>query len=151
MGEGAWGYEYENAVQQVATWGRGQWAGILTDPQIPLPIKRDLASMIDQTGRETKAAHDSDVARWAHRYRRNPRLAGVLIQQVPDPRDQESAYLRGHPAMILYVFKDGRVNQVEYRPDGRITSDWWWRAKPDDPVWLQLRDIEVGLDDLNSQ
>lgn len=150
VGEGAWGYEYSHAMDLVVTWGREQWAPILRHPKIPFGVKQDLVDAIAESGKETKAEHDSDVVRWAHRYRGSPRLAGILIQQVPDSREQESAYADGHPAMILYVFRDGRVNQVEFRPDGRITTDWWWHAKPDDPVWAQLRDIQVGLDDLNS-
>jgi len=63
---------------------------------------------------------------WTNKHLGSADLAGVSIQQFPDCVHESPAWDGKHPAMILFVMWDGRVNQVEYEPSGKIRSDWWW-------------------------
>lgn len=85
------------------------------------------------------ASEPADRTRWATRYSDDPQLAGVVVQQYPDCQYEASRYRGRHPAMILYVFQDGRVNQVGFEPDGAIHEDFWWTIGPDHYLWAKLQ------------
>ena len=70
---------------------------------------------------------DGTVGPWKNRHSGNPELAGVSVQQFPDCAYESVRYEGKHPAMILFVMWDGRVNQVEYEPSGTVSADWWWK------------------------
>ncbi|MCY2929113.1 MAG: hypothetical protein NTV86_06385 [Planctomycetota bacterium] len=83
---------------------------------------------------------DESVGHWVNRYPRNPNLLGVQVRQFPELRAEASRYEGRHPYRVTYVFKDGRVNQVTYEPDGRgrAGGDIWYRLPPGDPLWTSL-------------
>ena len=87
------------------------------------------------------------VGHWENRHAGNPDLAGVLVQQFPDCAYDAPRFEGGHPAMILFVMWDGRVNQVEYEPSGEVSGDFWWKLELPryDYVWEQL-DYTQGSD-----
>ncbi len=78
------------------------------------------------------------VGRWTNRYADDPNLAGVRVQQFPDCSGDAARHEGRHPAMILYVFKNGRVNQNGFEPDGTIREDFWWSIGPDHYLWDQI-------------
>ncbi len=78
------------------------------------------------------------VGQWTNRYAGDPDLAGVRVQQFPDCWGDAAQYEGRHPAMILYVFKDGRVNQNGFKPDGMIEEDFWWKIGPTHYLWEQI-------------
>lgn len=94
-------------------------------------------------------SHEPSVGSWTNRHAKNPDLAGVLVQQFPDSSHEASERKGKHPAMILFVMWDGRVNQVGYRPSGEIIEDFWWDLKQGSHdfsyVWEQL-DYSHGSD-----
>ena len=63
---------------------------------------------------------------WINLHQKNPDLIGISVQQLPDNKSDEAAYKGKHPAMIVYVFKDGKAHQVSYTPSGQIENGWWW-------------------------
>jgi hypothetical protein len=75
---------------------------------------------------------------WVNIHRRNPDLVGVWVQQLPDCAGDHDRYVGRHPAMIIFVFKNNKAHQVEYDPDGRVTSGFWWDIPPDHFIWSQL-------------
>lgn len=75
------------------------------------------------------------VGRWVNKYPGDPGLLGVRVQQFPDCPDDAAGYEGRHPGMVLYVFKDGRVNQVEYEPDGMVHADFWFTIPPGHYLW----------------
>ena len=86
------------------------------------------------------ALRDESVGRWINRYPKDPGLLGVKVQQFPDSLAGARRYEGRHPARVSYVFKDGRANQVNYEPDGKIPEggDIWYRLAPGDPLWTSL-------------
>jgi hypothetical protein len=87
-------------------------------------------------------AASSNQGAWVNVHAATPGLAGVKVQQFPDCSGDEERYRGRHPCMILFVFKDGRVHQVCYEPDGRFSQpdspEFWWRLGKDDVIWSQL-------------
>jgi hypothetical protein len=79
------------------------------------------------------------VGPWTNRYQGDPTLAGVVVQQFPDCGAEAPEYEGQHPAMILFVFKDGRVNQNGFEPDGKVREDFWWKLKDGDALWKDVR------------
>ena len=79
---------------------------------------------------------------WINVHAATPGLAGVRVQQFPDCDEDLDRYCGRHPAMILYVFKDGRVHQLGFEPDGKPCSphaeDFWWRISNDSWLWSEL-------------
>ncbi|MBA3662576.1 MAG: hypothetical protein H0W64_12725 [Gammaproteobacteria bacterium] len=67
------------------------------------------------------------VGRWNNKHKDNNDLIGVRIQQFPDCAGESKPYEGKHPAMIIYVMRDGTCNQVRYSPEGKITEDFWWK------------------------
>jgi len=78
------------------------------------------------------------VGPWINRFDGVKGLAGVIVQQFPDNSADAPDYQGKHPAMILYVFKDGRVNQCGFDPNGNITEDFWWKLAPGDSMWSEI-------------
>jgi len=88
--------------------------------------------------------HNLTVGQWTNRYHGDPNLAGVVVQQFPDCAGEALRFEGHHPALVLYVFKDGRVNQIGFEPDGKVRENFWWRIKNDDPLWKQIRPVGSG-------
>ena len=86
------------------------------------------------------------IGNWTNYHSGNIDLAGVRIQQFPDNREFEPWEGR-HPAMILYVMWDGRVNQIGYKPDGSVQENFWWQITEGNGryLWENL-DYSVGSD-----
>ena len=78
------------------------------------------------------------VGAWVNRYAGRSDLAGVVVQQFPDCPHEAANYEGRHPAMILYVFDDGRVNQNGFTPEGAVEEDFWWKAEPHHPLWERM-------------
>jgi hypothetical protein len=68
---------------------------------------------------------------WINIHQKNPDLFGVYVKQAPDNKADAAVYLGKHPAMIIYVFKNGKAHQVSYTPSGQIESGFWWDVPPD--------------------
>lgn len=66
---------------------------------------------------------------WVNIYIGNPELAGVTILQEPPQKRQGLSYQGKHPFGISFVMWDGTVNEVYYKPDGKVISAGWWRLK----------------------
>jgi hypothetical protein len=79
-----------------------------------------------------------EVGPWVNIHRKNPDLVGVRVQQFPDCQYEAKRYEGKHPAMVIYVFRSGWAHQVEYAPDGRIESGFWWKVAPDHCIWERL-------------
>ncbi len=43
--------------------------------------------------------------------------------------------------MIIYVFEDGRANQIDYDPDGTVNQDFWYNLAADDYLWKTIEPI----------
>lgn len=86
----------------------------------------------------TGTAPASTVGRWANRYPGHPDLVGVQVRQFPDAAVQAQRYQGRHPATVIYVFKNGRANRVNYEPDATILQDYWFPLAPGDPLWNNL-------------
>jgi hypothetical protein len=84
--------------------------------------------------------HDRTVGKWANQHEGDVGLAGIQVQQFPDNAYEARRWEGKHPVMILYVFKDGRVHQNVFEPDGRISTDFWWKEKlgPDTTLWRTI-------------
>lgn len=74
---------------------------------------------------------------WTNRYRNDPNLAGVMVQQFTDGDDNFSFEERNgkHPCMVLYAFWDNRYVQIAYTPDGYETSKFWFKID-ESTQWL---------------
>jgi hypothetical protein len=92
---------------------------------------------------------DDSIGDWKNIHSMNPELAGVLVQQFPDSSFGASVYQGAHPAMILFVMWDGRVNQIGYEPSGKAEENFWWnlneRPRDYSYIWEQL-DYSKGSD-----
>ena len=92
---------------------------------------------------------DQSVGEWGNIHSKNLGLAGVLVQQFPDCSLEAAAWEGKHPAMILFVMWDGRVNQIGYKPSGMITENFWWHLSSDSHdysyIWKQV-DYTYGSD-----
>ena len=75
---------------------------------------------------------------WINIHQKNPDLIGVYVQQVPDNKADATAYQGKHPAMIIYVFKNGKAHQVSYTPSGQIESGFWWSIPSDNWIYSHL-------------
>ncbi len=86
------------------------------------------------------ALRDESVGRWVNRHPHDAGLLGVQVRQFPDSPVGARCYEGRHPARVCYVFKDGRVNQINYEPDGNVQEggDIWYRLAPGDPLWTSL-------------
>ena len=119
------------------------WIGVVSCS----PTKQDRASEV-VWGPSIQPVSDV-IGKWKNIHEGNPELAGVEIQQYPDSALEAPAWEGGHPAMILFVMWDGRVNQRGYRPDGTVREDFWWdlNDKKDyySHIWDEL-DFSVGGD-----
>lgn len=89
--------------------------------------------------------HDLAVGQWDNTHTDNSELAGVIVQQFPDNSHDAPKYESKHPCIILFVMWDGRVNELQYKPSGKITSNSWWHIKAESYIWKQL-DFSVGSD-----
>lgn len=78
------------------------------------------------------------IGKWENKYQGNADLAGIRVQQFPDCFEQAHLYEGKHPTMILYVFKDARVNKVTYNPDGTVDEDLWFSIGPDSCLWTTI-------------
>ncbi len=81
---------------------------------------------------------DFRVGQWVNIHEKNENLVGVRVQQFPDCQHDAKPHEGKHPAMILFVFRDGAVHQLAYDPDGRVTGGFWWKISKNDPLWEQL-------------
>jgi len=85
------------------------------------------------------------VGHWTNKYSGNPDLAGVRVQQFPDCAYEAPGYEGRHPAMVIYVFKDGRANQIGYDPDGTIREDFWYKLAPDHYLWKTIEHVPLSV------
>ena len=76
------------------------------------------------------------VGEWKNLYKRDPKLLGYRVQQFPDSHYLAPDYEGRHPAMVIYVFKDLRVRQMGFEPDGTVREDFWWKESAQDSVLL---------------
>ncbi len=87
--------------------------------------------------------------KWTNIHSSNPDLAGVLVQQFPDSSFEAPAWEGKHPAMILFVMWNGRVNQLGYEPSGMVRENFWWNMETSEHnysyIWEQL-DYSLGSD-----
>lgn len=97
-----------------------------------------LALVIFVSGCHSREEDDFTTGTWSNRYEGDASLAGVIVQQFPDNLQTAVLYEGRHPAMILYVFEDGKVNQVGFTPDGEVREDFWWEIEPDSYIWDQI-------------
>ena len=74
---------------------------------------------------------------WINLHQKNANLLGVYVQQLPDNKADTAAYRGKHPAMVIYVFKGGKVHQVEYTPSGQVENGFWSEIPPNH--WLYGR------------
>lgn len=110
----------------------------------PITFPKDAdASLFETEG--PAPVYDRSVGKWTNRYSACIDLAGVVVQQFPDCAGDAPRYEGRHPAMILYVFKDGSVNQNSFAPSGGLLEDFWWKAAPDDWIWTRLDEIPLEL------
>jgi hypothetical protein len=80
---------------------------------------------------------------WINLHRRNPDLLGVDVQQFPDNQYDAKAYRGTHPAMVIFVFKNGKAHQVEYTPSGQVESGFWFDIPDGDKIYDRIdRNIE---------
>ena len=88
------------------------------------------------------------VARVQNLYAGNPQLAGISIAQSSDELGSYEKYLGKHPALVCYVFWDGRVQQYNYEPDGKLMEKpFWWPRKLEvgNGSWKEV-DFSYGSD-----
>ena len=89
------------------------------------------------------------TGKWTNIHFSNPDLAGVLVQQFPDNPYEAPAWEGKHPAMILFVMWNGRVNQLGYEPSGKVRENFWWNIESSEHdysyIWEQL-DYPQGSD-----
>lgn len=78
---------------------------------------------------------DFTIGRWVNIHEKNPDLVGVYVQQFPDCPHDAARYEGKHPATVIYVFKNNKAHQMEYAPDGRVLSGFWWDVSADDWIW----------------
>jgi len=76
----------------------------------------------------------SRTGAWTNLHAGDPELAVIRIQQYPDCLLERDRYVGKHPAMILYIFEDGRVHQTGFEPDGTMHEDFWFTTGPHDPL-----------------
>jgi hypothetical protein len=86
---------------------------------------------------------------WTNLYAGDQRLAALAVIQYPENPYESWSYAGKHPCNIWYAFWDGRVRQIQYRPDGTVLNDFWWPARlrlmPGNSVW-QTFDFSYGSD-----
>ena len=90
------------------------------------------------------------IGPWQNAYAGNEELAGVVISQFPEAGRYPwliESYKGKHPAMILYYFWNGRINQRAFEPDGTETENFWWNdsLKPGEWIW-RVVDYSQGSD-----
>ncbi len=90
---------------------------------------------------------DTSVGRWENPFRHSANLAGVITQQFPDGGDFKP-YEGKHPCMILFVFWDGRIRQINYEPDGSSHDAQWWHLGPENQFYWDQVDFTHGSDPL---
>ena len=73
---------------------------------------------------------DHSVGKWENKYKDDPNLFAVYVHQFPTPLSDQPAYEGRHPAMIIYVFNDGRANQIGFDPVGKLQEDFWYHVDP---------------------
>jgi hypothetical protein len=78
------------------------------------------------------------TGKWINIHGNNPDLLGVFVQQFPECQYEAKPYEGKHPAMVIYVFRNGKAHQTCYDPDGRITSGWWWDVPKEHWILSQL-------------
>lgn len=127
-------------------------------PQIALSVLLFLIGCSTQEANESlppavevpvPSIRDTSIKAWKNIHRANLDLAGVLLQQFPDSSLEAPSFEGKHPAMILFVMWDGRVNQIGYEPSGKISENFWWDLNEGDRdysyIWEQL-DYSHGSD-----
>jgi len=96
------------------------------------------------------------IGPWENRYQSDPNLAGVIVTQYPEGEAMAKTPYQGkHPASIWYVFWNGDVMSIEYRPDGSVLGEslwkeyftpcsWWWGevdfSRGSDPLFQRHAD-----------
>ena len=78
------------------------------------------------------------IGKWVNIHKNNPDLVGVRVQQFPDCEFDAMRYEGKHPAMVIFVMRNGKVHQLDYDPDGRVTSGFWWDAPTNHWIWEGL-------------
>jgi hypothetical protein len=80
------------------------------------------------------------VGAWVNIHSNRSDLVGVHVQQFPDCacKIESKPHEGKHPAMVIYVFQSKTAHQVEYKPDGSISSGFWWDVEEDHWLWENL-------------
>lgn len=59
---------------------------------------------------------------------KNASLVGIRIQYFPDCSD-DMGFSGKYPAMVIYVFQDGKNHQLGFFPNGKLRTDFWYDSK----------------------
>jgi hypothetical protein len=78
------------------------------------------------------------IGKWTNAYEGVAGLAGVRVQQFPDCDGDSKQYEGRHPCMVIYIFTDGRANQMGFNPDGSIKENFWHTLRPDNWIWQSM-------------
>ena len=73
----------------------------------------------------------SAECKWKNIYAGSPKLAGVIVDLSPEVCITEfrNEWSGKHPYCITYVFWDGTLRLVLYKPNGEVTGGWWVKGK----------------------
>ena len=95
----------------------------------------------------SRPIRDVTIGHWDNPFHRDPKLAGVVVQQFGECPYNQHLWEGKHPCEIYYYFWDGRVRQCGYEPDGTVREDFWWpnRLTPGDDRWSDV-DFSHGSD-----
>lgn len=87
---------------------------------------------------------------WVNIHVGNPDLAGVVILQEPIEKHKGVSYRGKHPFAISFVMWNGTINEIYFRPDGKIISAGSYSLKdpkaPDAQFVWRLVDFSYGSD-----
>lgn len=89
--------------------------------------------------------HNRAVGPWTNVHQGDASLAGTIVQQFTDCPYENQRWEGKHPAMVLFVFWDGKVRQRGYQPDGTCYEDFYWNIPSDSHQWDSV-DFTTGSD-----
>jgi hypothetical protein len=94
------------------------------------------------------ASHTGDRPKrsWANLYAADPDLAGVIVLQNHTEPDEPWRSKTMHPAVVMYVFWNGRVLQYQYSRHGKLEGRVDWKLDKTDYDWWSEVDYSYGSD-----
>lgn len=83
---------------------------------------------LEDNGRGVKVVNvnEGEVGYWKNLYENDKSVERVLVQQLPEGIGDQSEYDEGHPASVIYYFKNGTIRQMIFSPEGDVISDVFW-------------------------